>query len=39
MKKLNFNPDFLIEIPNNEVEDKSKEYLTDQIRLKLECTC
>jgi hypothetical protein len=36
MKKLKFNPDFLIEIPNNEVDVKSKEYLTDQVRLKLD---
>ena len=34
--KLKFNPDFLIEIPNNEVDVKSKEYLTDQVRLKLD---
>ena len=36
MKKLKFNPDFLIEIPTNEVDVKSKEYLTDKVKLKLD---
>ena len=36
MKKLKFNPDFLIEIPTNELDVKSKEYLTDQVKLKLD---
>ena len=36
MKKLKFNPDFTIEIPTNEVDVKSKEYLTEQVKLKLD---
>ena len=36
MQKLQFNPDFLIDIPNNEVDVKSKQYLTDQVKLKLD---
>ena len=36
MKKLKFNPDFLIELPTNELDVKSKEYLTDQVKLKLD---
>ena len=36
MKKLKYNPDFLIELPTNELDVKSKEYLTDQVKLKLD---
>ena len=36
MKKLKFNPDYLIDKPNNEVDVKSKQYLTDQIKIKLD---
>ena len=36
MKKLKFNPDYLIDIPNNEVDVKSKQYLIDQVKLKLD---
>ena len=36
MKKLKFNPDYIIEIPNNEVDVKSKQYLTYQVKLKLD---
>ena len=36
MKKLKYNPNFLIEIPNNEIDIKSKEYLIDQVKLKLD---
>ena len=36
MKKLKFNPDYIIDLPNNEVDVKSKQYLTDQVKLKLD---
>ena len=36
MKKLKFNPDYLIDVPNNEVDVKSKQYLIDQVKLKLD---
>ena len=36
MKKLKYNPDFLIELPTNELDIKSKGYLTDQVKLKLD---
>lgn len=36
MKKLIFNPDYIIDKPNNEVDVKSKQYLIDQVKLKLD---
>ena len=36
MKKLKFNPDYIIDKPNNEVDVKSKQYLIDQVKLKLD---
>ena len=36
MQKLKFNPDYIIDIPSNEVDVKSKQYLTDQVKLKLD---
>ena len=36
MKRLKFNPDYLIDLPSNEVDVKSKQYLIDQVRLKLD---
>ena len=36
MKKLKYNPDFVIDLPKNELDVKSKEYLMDQVRLKID---
>ena len=36
MEKLQFNPDFVIDLPNNELDIKSKNYLVDQIKLKID---
>ena len=36
MKKLKYNPDFVINLPKNEVDVKSKEYLMDQVKLKID---
>ena len=36
MKNFKYNPDFLIELPTNELDSKSKEYLTDQVKLQLD---
>ena len=36
MNKLKFNPDYIIDIPRNEVDVKSKQYLIDQVKLKLD---
>ena len=36
MKRLKFNPDFVVDTPKNELDVKSKVYLTNQIRLKLD---
>ena len=35
MKKLKFNPDFVVEVPKNEVDVKSKDYLQNQVKLKI----
>ncbi len=36
MKKLKYNPDFVIDLPTNELDVKSKEYLTEQVKLKID---
>jgi len=36
MEKLQFNPDFVIDLPNNELDLKSKNYLVDQIKIKID---
>ena len=36
MQKLKFNPDFVIDLPSNELDVKSKEYIMDQVRLKID---
>ena len=36
MNKLKFNPNFIIKLPNNEVDVKSKEYFIDQVRTKID---
>ena len=36
MKRLKFNPDFVVDTPKNELDVKSKVYLTNQIRLKVD---
>ena len=35
MKKLKFNPDFVVDVPKNEVDVKSKDYLQNQVKLKI----
>ena len=36
MKKLKFNPDFVVDLPTNELDVKSKEYLMDQVKIKID---
>ena len=36
MKKLKFNPDFVVELPRNELDVKSKEYLMEQVKYKID---
>jgi hypothetical protein len=36
MKKLKYNPDFTVDAPKNEVDVKSKEYLRNQVKLKID---
>ena len=36
MKKLKFNPDYVVDVPKNEVDVKSKDYLQKQIRQKID---
>ena len=36
MKKLKYNPDFTVDVPKNEVDLKSKEYLRNQVKLKID---
>ena len=36
MKKLKFNPDFVVELPRNELAVKSKEYLMEQVKYKID---
>ena len=36
MKKLKYNPDLTIDVPKNEVDVKSKEYLINQVKLKID---
>jgi hypothetical protein len=36
MKKLKYNPDFMVDVPKNEVDVKSKEYLRNQVKLKID---
>ena len=36
MEKLQFNPDFVVDLPTNELDVKSKEYLMDQVKIKID---
>ena len=36
MKKLKYNPDFVIDLPKNELDVKSKEYLMEQVKYKID---
>ena len=36
MKKLIYNPDYVIELPNNEHDIVSKEYLADKVKVKID---
>ena len=36
MKKLKFNTDFVVELPRNELDVKSKEYLMEQVKYKID---
>ena len=36
MNKLKFNPDFVVDLPTNELDVKSKEYLMDQVKEKID---
>ncbi len=36
MEKLKYNPDLTIDVPKNEVDVKSKEYLINQVKLKID---
>ena len=36
MEKFKYNPDFVIDLPTNEEDVKSKEYIINQVKLKIE---